>query len=200
MLKKSKRSKIIFCNATLLDDNKTPSKSFREGQLHGEECALPQDIFKENPSHFLYHLKETQRGVEQIFDHLSSSEKIKISMQQEKLEVHEAFVWHGAPLNNLAWLFGRRLSPALLTVSVILDDQKIFTDFYEWFTGEWLPKADATASSMRMMDRIFSRTRPVAHICKLLMDEFKLKFYELISNINTRDPKLLNHVYLSDFT
>ncbi len=173
---------------TMLRDRCTPSESFSFGQAWGERYAIPSG--HEGASHYLYHLTEAEDDINDVISHLLESERAKRRLPTYIAPVPEYRVWHRAPLNALAYTFGRRIVPGLIVAAEITKEWMLVADTLKWFNTEWLPKAEAAAGVARMMSRVDSRTLPMDNIFLPLIDEFREKFYCIVDYLRYTYPEL----------
>lgn len=173
-------------NETVERDMSTPSQWFAHGAAEAEKSELR-----------MYHLNEAEYQIRRVFEEAANAENAKLSYNNGLYKSHgfsviETEVWHGAPLQRLAYIHGRRVLVGLGSYVAHSEDWDCLSEAHQWFMTKWLPRADAATSTLHIMDRAFSRTRPTDHIYMPLALDYRDKFAEIKQRIQTRHPELVS--------
>lgn len=171
-------------NETVERDMSTPSQRFAHGAAEAEKSKLR-----------MYHLNKAEWEIDRVFADAANAERVKIGYSKglyknDRFLVIESEVWHGAPLQRLAYIHGRRVLVGLGSYAAHSEDWDCLSEVHQWFMTKWLPRADAVTSTLHIMERAFSRTRPTEHIYMPLALDYREKFTEIMQRVLTKNPEL----------
>lgn len=188
--------KLIRDAETVEIDNSSPSEHFRRGQLYFESRSFSSDWVHDE--HNLYMLVDSAAsGLLSAYRHLRGSEHAKELNLWKHHPIYEFDIWDNAPLHRLAFLYGDRFWPGMVVVAEALGMWELYEDVSIWFLNGWLPRADAVASEKRVLSRVHTRTKLTAHMVLPLMDEYRLKYLEILQRVVEQYPEYRGRIFNS---